>query len=206
VDAGLLADRLSQDTFLHARLSQSAAELWGLDVDESGIRRLRDLGYDNMHAGSAEAPPIGLPRGYFDVIVAGEIIEHVRNVGLLLESAADLLTPTGRIVITTPNALRFYNPLPALIRKELVHPDHLTWFSPYTLCRAVEAGPFRVEELNVYSITPSPRLRGVTNPVDWVIRALSKCLIPPLHGAVVSLFPYLSDGLIVVGRCSKSAE
>jgi hypothetical protein len=200
VDSGLLEDRLSQDSFLHARLSRSAAELWGLDVDENGVRRLRDLGYQNTFAGSAEDPPISIPRAYFEVIVAGEILEHVRNVGLLLESAGDLLCASGRIVITTPNALRYYNPLPALVRKELVHPDHLAWFSPHTLRQAIEAGPFRVEELNVYSQTPTPKLRGVKNPAEWVVRACARFVGPPVHRLTLRMFPYLSDGLVVVGR------
>src|SRR5438128_450146 len=88
VDAGLLSDRLMTGAYLHGRLRAVAAELWGLDTDSEGVHQLRELGFQNVQEGSAEEPPAGLPRGYFDVIIAGEIIEHLRNAGRFLDSAA----------------------------------------------------------------------------------------------------------------------
>ena len=39
----------------------------------------------------------------FDVIVAGELIEHVESMGMLFDTAAGLLAPEGELIITTPN-------------------------------------------------------------------------------------------------------
>jgi SAM-dependent methyltransferase len=39
----------------------------------------------------------------FDVIVAGDVIEHLPNPQALLEAAARLLSPGGRLLIATPN-------------------------------------------------------------------------------------------------------
>ena len=41
--------------------------------------------------------------GPFDVIVAGELIEHVGSIDMLFEVARDLLSPTGEMILTTPN-------------------------------------------------------------------------------------------------------
>jgi len=206
VDAGLLEDRLLTQTFLHTKLRGSAAELWGLDLDEEGVRRLESLGYSRLYVGSAETPPSGLPRNYFDVIVAGEVIEHVRNAGLMLDSAARLLTPVGLLVVTTPNALRFYNPLPVLLGMELVHPDHLSWYSPHTLRKAVEASPFCVEQLFVCNGLPLASLKSARNPLRWGMRLLYNVGISVLHPVLVRLFPYFADGLVLIGRPSPKGS
>src|SRR5439155_3960525 len=156
------------------KLARSSAELWGMDLDASGIERLRSLGYPNLVAGSAEDPPASVPRGSFDVVVAGELIEHVQNVGHFLAASAELLRPDGVLIVTTPNALRFYNPLPALFGFELVHPDHVAWFSPKTLRRAAEMSGLSVKALFVYRSEAGAALESASSAVDWVGRAFYK--------------------------------
>src|SRR5207245_5348331 len=88
VDSGLLEERLSCANLLHAALSKASRDLWGIDLDAAGLDRLRNEGFVNLYEGSAEAIPPAIPRGYFDVVLAGELIEHISNPGLLLDSAA----------------------------------------------------------------------------------------------------------------------
>ena len=202
VDAGLLDDRLANDSWLHTKLEGTSVELWGLDSDTEGVRRLKGAGFQHVIAGSAESPPKEIPREYFDLVVAGEVIEHVRNPGLFLDAAARLVAPGGVLVITTPNALRFYNPVTALLGRELIHPEHLSWYSPYTLRSAVEAGPFVVENLYVYTSIPLARLKGVVNPIKWSARVAYNIGVSAAHSVLVTLFPHVSDGLILVGRPS----
>src|SRR5262245_19288124 len=204
VDSGLLQDRLAAGHFLHSKLEGVAAELWGLDADCEGIEQLRKLGFRNLHDGSAEEPPSEIPRNYFDVLIAGEIIEHLRNAGRFLDSAARLLARDGRIVITTPNALRFYNTVPALLGRELIHPDHLSWYSPHTLRRAVELSPFRIEGMYVYNQIPVAKPRPGSTFVARSTRRAFNLVGPIAHGTLVRLFPYLSDGLVLVAHLDTS--
>ena len=197
VDSGLLDDRLFSGRFLHSELAQSARELWGLDSDGGGIEKLRGLGFSRLLVGSAESPPAEIPRGYFDVVVAGELIEHLRNPGAFLDSTLSLLGPGGLLVITTPNALRFYNPLTALSARELVHPDHLCWYSPYTLLRTVQAGKFKVTQVYVYAQAPLASLRK-SSVLEWPWRLIFNGCSWVVHNLAVRLFPYSADGLIVV--------
>lgn len=39
----------------------------------------------------------------YDIIIAAEVLEHVRDAGALLDELRDLLTPDGAIIFTTPN-------------------------------------------------------------------------------------------------------
>ena len=200
VDSGMLEDRLSHNDLLHSRLGIVANELWGLDLDLEGIERLKAHGFANLCHGSAEEPPATVPRAYFDTVIAGEVIEHIRNVGKFLDSTAELLAPGGSLVITTPNALRFYNAIPALIRKELIHPDHVAWYSPQTLRRAVELSPFSVESILVYDFVPRANPGASNSSLGRLFRRAFNLVARPTHAAAVRLAPYTADGLILTAR------
>ncbi|HLQ66522.1 MAG TPA: class I SAM-dependent methyltransferase, partial [Candidatus Limnocylindrales bacterium] len=175
----MLEDRLHSDGLLHSRLGTVTKELWGLDLDQEGIERLKTHGYQNLCYGSAEDPPATVPRAYFDTVIAGEVIEHIRNVGRFLDSTAELLAPGGSLVITTPNALRFYNVVPALLRKELIHPDHVAWYSPHTLRRAVELSPFSVESILMYDLPPWTDPARSKGPLGHLLRRAFNLAIYP---------------------------
>jgi len=202
----MLEDRLAAGDLLHSRLDAVSKELWGLDLDTQGVRRLQSEGFRHVYAGSVENPPVEIPRFYFDVVIAGEIIEHVRNAGHLLDSIARLIAPDGRLVITTPNALRFYNPLPAVFGLELTHPDHLSWYSPHTLRRTVESSSFRVESLHVYCQRPQAKCNGRMGRLQRSTRHMANVVAPAVHGMLVRMFPYLSDGLVLVARPSSTTS
>lgn len=200
VDSGLLRERIASGTHLHMRLAAVAAELWGLDTDETGIQELKRHGFENLISGSAEAPPPDLPVQYFEVIIAGEVIEHVRNVGMFLDSLARLLRPNGILLLTTPNALRFYNPIAALLGRELVHPDHLQWFSPHTLRCAIERGPFVVEEMCAYKKAPRVRLSRSSGRLARTGRSVLNGSLVLSHSALIALSRHWADGLAVRAR------
>ncbi len=89
--------------WLHDHVVEAAAECVGLDYDEVGIKQMRDAGYDVVHADiSGDLTPV-LERGPFDVVIAGEIIEHLVAPQELLSMASKVLRPGGQLVITTPN-------------------------------------------------------------------------------------------------------
>ena len=123
-----LEKKLREDTWLHGKISRAAARCVGVDRDGACVRQLQDRGY-NVRVGDAEGLSLGEE---FDVIVAGEIIEHVFNVGLFLDSARRHLAPEGILLVTTPNAL-------ALIDRSWIKPFRRTEPNPThvaTYCRA----------------------------------------------------------------------
>jgi len=196
----LLEERIERSELLHVGLAAVAEELWGLDVDEPGLEALKKRGYQRLFLGSAEDPPAGLPRRYFDLIVAGEVIEHVRNPGLFIESSGGLLRDGGRLVLTTPNALRYYNPIPAIAGRELVHPQHLTWYSPHTLEMTLKASSFHLESMYYYSSRPYVSLASAGGILAWAGRALVNLLLWFSHPAIHFVSPHLADGIVAVAR------
>ena len=66
-----------------------------------------------------------------DVVVAGELLEHVRDPQRLVGDIARLLRPGGTFVGSVPNAFRLKNRLRFLLgRKPEDDPTHLHMFSP----------------------------------------------------------------------------
>jgi 2-polyprenyl-3-methyl-5-hydroxy-6-metoxy-1,4-benzoquinol methylase len=206
VDSGLLEDRLAEGHLLHETLAAEASEIWGLDVDGPGLEVLRKRGIERLCHGSGEDPPAELPRCYFDVVVAGEVIEHVRNPGLFIESAGNLLREGGALVLTTPNALRYYNPIPAIFGRELVHPRHLTWYSPHTLKETLRVNSFGLENLYFSACRPCVSLKSSSGPFGYLARVLSNLVIWCFHPIVVFICPHLADGLVAVARPASAKE
>ena len=89
--------------WLHQHVVEVAAECVGADYDEAGIKELKEAGYDVVHADVTGDISVLRERGPFDVVIAGEIIEHLPFPQALLTTAREVLKPGGSMVVTTPN-------------------------------------------------------------------------------------------------------
>src|SRR6476469_1175877 len=101
LDWPIQRERLANGTWLHGKLTEVAAELVGIDLASEAISEVQSQGYGhNIHIGDAEhLDEVASRFGRFDVVVAGELIEHLNNAGLFLESAKTVLGPDGRLLI-----------------------------------------------------------------------------------------------------------
>lgn len=79
----------------------------------------------------------------FDVIIAGDIIEHLDNTGLFLDNMYCHLKDNGLLLITTPNA----KSLAYLFFKG--NPQHTCWYCQHTLRQALERHKFKIEKINL---------------------------------------------------------
>jgi hypothetical protein len=83
----------------------------------------------------------------FDTIVAGDIVEHLSNVGAFLNCAKAPLSPEGRLIITSPYPFSLFHISYALLKypKTTWNVEHAHWICPQTLneeCRRVGLKPF----------------------------------------------------------------
>ena len=172
------------ERLLHKLLAEvtSPDKLWGIDLDEKGVGLLREMGFGNVLHGDCEQMAEALKQESFDVVLAGEIIEHVENPGLFLGSIRSIMVPTTELLLTTPNASALKNFLHAMLGEEKVHEDHNYYFSYRTLKQLLERTGFSCEEIYYYQDIEG---RGLALLLD---RTLS---------AMTHLRPLWSDGLIV---------
>jgi 2-polyprenyl-3-methyl-5-hydroxy-6-metoxy-1,4-benzoquinol methylase len=175
---------------LHFRLARVAKRLVGFDNSAPDLEKLRArwpswefvLGdVEHMEENAFPAP--------FDVILAGEIIEHIVNPGLFLRSARRHLAPgAGRLVITTPNHFSSRRYLHFLAGREKCHPHHTCYYSYHTLSRLLAMCGYGVERALGYSTASSGGLW------ERLVHAAVETLPSRLIG------PHACDGLIAVAR------
>jgi SAM-dependent methyltransferase len=194
VDEHQLEAKRERGRWLHERLGAVASHLIGIDLDTVGVETARELGYEAYVADAQdEAQLQQLALEPADVVVAGEVIEHLESPGRFLGALRHLVAPGGLLIVTTPNASALTNAVAPLFGLELVHPDHMAVFSPHTLEAILERCGWTEPEVRFYQRRPRPDLaHGVVGRtlvfgrllVSWVVR----------------LVPGWSDGLIAVAR------
>jgi 2-polyprenyl-3-methyl-5-hydroxy-6-metoxy-1,4-benzoquinol methylase len=122
-------------------------------------------GYDLVVA-NVEALPF---RERFDVIVAGELVEHLYNMGKFLDSAWHSLRNDGVLLISTPNSFSLSKALYSLIAgKEVCHLEHTCYYSPQTLRYVVTQHGFCIKEQ--IGMARQGRFRALSALYRWVAR------------------------------------
>jgi len=140
-------------------------------------RGFRVLGLETAPSAAAEARRLGIeveladlerdepPAGPFDVILALEVLEHLRDPVTVLKRLFPLLAPSGALVISLPNEFHLANRLAILFGSEPFggHDDpHLYHFGWKSVKRFVEAAGGKVEAAAGASLVPpSWKLLGV---------------------------------------------
>jgi 2-polyprenyl-3-methyl-5-hydroxy-6-metoxy-1,4-benzoquinol methylase len=124
-------------SWLHEEIAKVAAQVVGLDsseiVPEDGLATADNaiIYRGNILELADFIDRIGrIP----EVIVAGEIIEHLANPLVFLKSFKDLsILKGGELLLSTPNATALHNCLIAFSNCESTHPDHLCILSFKTI-------------------------------------------------------------------------
>lgn len=110
----------------------------GVDIDETALAAAAALGIEPVVA-DVEAP-LPFADGSFDVVVAGELLEHLRLPSALVSEIHRVLRPGGVHVGSVPNAFRIQSRLRFL---RGLHPEddptHVQLFSPASLCELLAA-------------------------------------------------------------------
>jgi len=105
-------------------------EVTGVDIDRQALEHAEArLGIQALWADLDD--PLAFMDETFDVVVIGELLEHIREPHRLIGQAYRVLRPGGRLVGSTPNGFRLKNRLRFFAgRPPEVDPTHLHLFSP----------------------------------------------------------------------------
>jgi SAM-dependent methyltransferase len=167
--------------WIHGILRNSFPHVVGIDIKETSVRQLIDLGYQNIYTQNAES--FDLPYK-FDTIVAGEVIEHLNNPALFLERMKAHLAPGGSAIITTPYPFSAIFFLYALFKfpKTCQNIEHTFWFCPTTFKELAQRVGLRMihwELIHDYRFdNPSLRYRAFVKFIFlfyWLIPKRLRC-------------------------------
>ena len=117
----------------------------GVDVDQSALdQAAKRLGIETVWADIEDALPF--PDSSFDVVVAGELLEHLAEPESVVAEVHRVLRPGGRFVGSVPNSFRLKSRLLFLAgRHPEPDPTHLQLFTPEALRGMLERWFERVE-------------------------------------------------------------
>jgi 2-polyprenyl-3-methyl-5-hydroxy-6-metoxy-1,4-benzoquinol methylase len=120
--------------WLHGEIRAVARSVRGVDYLADAVARLRERGYDVVCA-NVETMDLG---DRYEVVVAGDLIEHLDNVGNFLERVRGHLDDGGVALLTTPNPVNPLRFVSVLLRGEAgANAEHTCWFTEQVLRQLV---------------------------------------------------------------------
>ena len=183
-------EALDNNMLLHFELEKAAGELYGFDFDERGLQILEKSGVKNLYRADLEKLEEVALDETFDVIIAGEIIEHLSNPGLFLRGIKRFMNEETNLIITTINAYCGFRFLIYGLRgkggwNEPVHPDHVAYYSYKTLSLILERENLEIKKFYFYDI-------GTEH------RPFNRWFYNLFNDICVKISPQLCDGVIAV--------
>lgn len=159
-------------TWPHKLLKDRAGDVYGLDLvyEEAALPVA-----DRMKYQKAAAENFHFDKK-FDVVFAGDLIEHLVNPGLFFDNVRAHLSPNGRLIMTTPNTFNLFVMAGKLTRPEPpINPDHTFYFNRRTMEILLGKCGFEVESFGfMYTLDYTHKesfkkkfLNGIYKVLSW---------------------------------------
>lgn len=155
-------------------------EKHGVDLSEYALEHARKY----AHVQRADiCDDMKIVRGFFDVITATHVFEHLENPEMALGIIKMILRPQGKLIIVTPNfdsacARRFKE------KYRMLHdPTHINLFTEYSLRRMLTDKGFHVDKIEY----PFFNTRHFTQ--ENLMRLFDTTKVsPPFYGNIMSFY------------------
>lgn len=169
LDVGNLGDGDSTSMLLKKKVEENGGTYYGLDSNEALTKKMN---LPNQVVGDLHRT--NFSDNQFDMIYAGEIIEHTWTPAVMIDECRRILKPGGRLVLDTPNVYSLNAIMRFLFKKEdsmgdnrlltyhearnafsdlkgtgqvLMQPQHKIFFTPAMMQQLLETRGFVVESM-----------------------------------------------------------
>jgi SAM-dependent methyltransferase len=182
-DADRVLDVGCSSGYLAERLQARGVAVVGLDIDERAAAEARRF-CESVHVGDVETMDLPFEPASFDVVLCGDVIEHLRDPQAFLERVRPLLKPAGRLVLTTPNVANWAMRLSLLFGRfrytdrGLLDRGHTHLFTRKTLQECLVAAGYRITRFDF------------TVPLPVLATPRGEALAHAIGGLRPSLFAY----------------
>jgi len=143
--------------YLGEALAARGCLVWGIDVDLEAVRAARPYYEDVAALDLDRVDRLPWPTTRFDVILAADVLEHLRYPSRTLRLLRCHLEPEGRLIVSLPNVAHLSVRVPLLFGRfryretGILDRTHLSLYTFETARELVESGGFRVESALVGS-------------------------------------------------------
>lgn len=135
--------------WLHGHIKEKAKKVVGLDYYKKGVEYFKGSEFD-IRYGDAQNFSFNEK---FDVVTAGDLIEHLPNPGKFLECVSDNLSKEGLLVLSTPNPWCWKYVVNFIVKRnsDRINPEHICWFCNTTLKLLLNRYGFEIVKLEYCS-------------------------------------------------------
>ena len=135
------------DTLIHIKQNNLAFEVTGIDIMElPGTNQTNPL-IDKTYFIDLDKEELPFSPGYFDVVIAGDTLEHLINPWNVIEKLCSVLKPGGHMLISLPNIRDIYALFPIFFKGTFEYTDkgifdktHMRFFCKKNMIKLAEHG------------------------------------------------------------------
>jgi 2-polyprenyl-3-methyl-5-hydroxy-6-metoxy-1,4-benzoquinol methylase len=159
--------------YLSAPLAERGNTIVGLELDPVAAREAESY-CERVLVGDVETMELPLEPGSFDVVLLGDVIEHLRNPVAALARLRPFLRTGGRLVLSTPNVANWAIRLSLLAGRwrytdrGILDRSHTHLFTRATLRAALEQAGYVVDRIDFSAPVP-----GGSDRLDAAARAVA---------------------------------
>jgi 2-polyprenyl-3-methyl-5-hydroxy-6-metoxy-1,4-benzoquinol methylase len=160
--------------YLARPLRERGNTIVGVELDPQAAREAEQW-CERVIVGDVESAVLPLEPASFDVVLCGDVVEHLRDPVTVLARLRPLLRPGGALVLSTPNIANWAMRLSLLAGRwrytdrGFLDRTHVHFFTRATLVEAVEGAGYRVRRVDFTVPVPGDR-----DALDAVGRAVGR--------------------------------
>lgn len=150
-----------------ATLLKQPCETWGVEPEPASAARATSR-MQKVLVGLFNDVADQIPRGYFDLVVCNDVIEHLGDPENFLAAIKECMAPRGYIIASIPN-IRHWEVLWELLAKKdwrygssgILDRTHLRFFTEKSIRRLFETSGFCIEQVAGINGTFGPLRRAI---------------------------------------------
>lgn len=184
-----------EETYIEDLVKIENNNLYGIDISDYviDIHTRNYQGHSNVKFIACPAEQLPFEKGYFDLVICDELIEHVPHTNVLLDEIERILKKDGVLILSTPNRNRI-----SAVCKKLVPRRWLNRLSSNpmnSINPLLESDHGRVHyHEHEFTLAELKRVLKQRGFIPTVIIKTTMILFPPkLYDKVVSKFPKIDQ-------------
>lgn len=168
-----------------ALLKKAGVEVWGLDVVGSSVEIAKSR-IDRVVLGDIEGDKlVEIPEGFFDLVICGDVLEHLRFPEHALARIRSWLKPGGSLIASVPNFIHYSVLFDLFVRRTFIYEDggirdrgHYRIFTRKNFEGFISSNGFRVVETRfLRPLDHRWSRRAVVRPATMIAPMLNDYLV-----------------------------
>jgi len=180
------------NTLIEIKSRGLASEVVGVDLFEIELSQQKNCIIDRFIIANLETDILDLPKDHFDIIIAGDVLEHLVDPWEVIKNITPFLKKGGKFIVSVPNIREIstiykifikgdfaYNPEGGILDK-----THLRFFCKKNVSELFDLDNFKVE--GIYSNLHILPLKGIRYKISCITFGVFDQYLTPQYLSIVA--------------------